>query len=143
MAEEVDFGTDLSSDDDVDETREISGRELVAQDIKWRLQTPRSSGILEADAPAYGIDLLDLLGSVETDNDLASLPERITGEIEDDERISPGTTTVKVTRTIQGPAAAFDIKIHCETADGPFDLVGSVLNGEIKLSVELLQGGIA
>lgn len=133
------FGTDLSSLDDVDETREVTGVELVAQDAVWRLKTPRAMGILEADSPDYGLDLLEAIGSVETEGDSAALPERIRGELTKDERIL--TVDATVTRTVQGPATTYDIAIHCDTAEGPFDLVGTAADGRLDLAINLLPGG--
>jgi hypothetical protein len=134
------FGLDLSSLDDVDETREVSGVELVAQDAVWRLKTPRAMGILEADAPDYGFDLLEALGSAETAADAASLPERIRGELTKDERIL--TVEATVTALVDGPVTSYDIAIHCETAEGPFDLVGTASDGALELAAKLLPGGI-
>jgi len=134
------FGLDLSSIEDVDETREVTGVELVAQDALWRLKTPRSMGILEADAPDYGLDLLEAIGSAETAADAASLPERIRAELTKDDRIL--TVEATVTSTVDGPSTAFDIRIRCETAEGPFELVGTVDDEGLDLAVKLLPGGI-
>ncbi len=135
-----DFGTDLSSLDELDETREVSGVELVAQDAVWRLKTPRAMGILEGDAPDYGMDLLEALGSAETEADAASLPDRIAAELTKDTRIL--TVKATVIRTVEGPATLFDIRIRCETAEGPFELVGLVNDAGLDLAVKLLPGGI-
>lgn len=134
------FGTDLSSLEDLDETREVSGVELVAQDAFWRIQTPPSSGILQADAPDYGIDLLDLIGSAQTASDAAALPDRIRSELTKDERIL--TVDSKVTRVVEGPSESWDIRISCETAEGPFELVGTANSGELNLAVKLLPGAV-
>lgn len=136
----TDFGVDLSSADDLDETRTVSGVELVAQDAVWRLKTPTSMGILEADAPGYGFDLLEAIGSVATADDAAALPGRIAAELKDDERILDVTATV--VRTGEGPSERWDITIRCTTADGPFSLVGFVSDGELELAVKLLPGGV-
>lgn len=137
----TDFGLDLSSGpDDIDETRAVSGVELVAQDAIWRLKTPRGMGILEADAPDYGIDLLEVIGSVETSDDVASLPGRIRNALKDDERILTVDSTV--TAIVNGPTTSYDIEIRCTTAEGPFELVGSATSDELNLAIKLLPGGI-
>lgn len=136
----TDFGLDLSSFEDVDESRTVTGLELIAQDAVWRLQTPRAMGILAADAPNYGLDLLDTIGSVETESDVASLPARIEAALREDERID--AVTVTVGRTIEGPAASFQIVIHCETSAGPFDLVGLAGDGNLALTIKLLPEGV-
>ncbi len=135
-----DFGLDLSSLDDLDETRTVTGLELVAQDAVWRLKTPRAMGILEGDAPDYGLDLLEALGSAQTETDAASLPDRIAGELTKDPRILTATATVA--RTVDGPATAFDVRIRCTTAEGPFELVGLAGDAELDLTIKLLPGGI-
>lgn len=135
----INFGLDLSSLEDIDETRTVTGVELVAQDTYWRLQTPRGAGILEADAPTYGIDLLGLIGSADTAADAASLPGRIQSALTDDDRIASAEVTV--TRTTAGPAVAYDIAIRCETAEGPFELVGTVADATLDLVVKMLPGG--
>lgn len=134
------FGLDLSSGDDVDETRTVTGVELVAQDALWRLKTPRGDGILEGDAPNYGIDLLGMIGSADTDADAASLPGRIQSALTDDDRIASATATV--VRTVNGPATEYDITIRCETAEGPFELIGTADDTTLDLAVKLLPGGI-
>lgn len=134
------LGVDLSSLDDVDETREVTGVELVAQDAVWRLRTPRSMGILEGDAPNYGMDLLEAIGSAETDNDAASLPDRIRSELKNDERIE--SINASVISTVKGPATAYDIRIRCETADGSFELVGTANSATLELGIKLLPGGV-
>jgi hypothetical protein len=136
----TEFGLDLSSFDDVDETREATGLELVGQDAVWRLKTPRANGILAADAPDYGLDLLEAIGSAETEADAASLPDRIRAELMKDERILSVEATV--TRTVEGPATAYDIRIRCETNEGPFELVGRADDAGLDLAVKLLPGGI-
>jgi hypothetical protein len=134
------FGLDLSSLDDVDETREVTGIELVAQDAVWRLKTPRAMGILEGDAPDYGFDLLEAIGSAVTPEDAASLPDRIRAELTKEERIL--TVSATVTASTDGPSTTFNIMIRCETAEGPFELVGLAGDETLDLAVKLLPGGI-
>lgn len=134
------FGLDMSSAEDIDETRTVTGVELVAQDTFWRLQTPRGAGILEADAPNYGIDLLGLIGSADTEADAASLPGRIQAQLTDDDRIL--SATVDVIRIVDGPRVEYDITIICQTAEGPFELVGKCNDEQLNLAIKLLPGGI-
>ena len=135
---QTNFGLDMSSADEIDETRTVTGVELVAQDAIWRLKTPRGMGILEEDAPNYGIDLLGMLGSVETEADAASLPGRIESTLTDDDRIL--SASVEVIRTVNGAAIEYDITIRCTTAEGPFALVGKANAEALELAVKLLPG---
>jgi hypothetical protein len=134
------FGTDLYSLDDIDETRTVTGVELVAQDAFWALQTEPGQGILAADAPSYGLDLLGLLGTVESDADAAALPDKIRAALKNDERILEVDTTIA--RTVEGPAVTYAIEIRCTTGEGPFSLVGKSDGAELDLAVQLLPGGI-
>lgn len=134
------LGLDMSSLDDLEETREVTGVELVAQDAVWRLKTPRAAGILAADAPDYGLDLLEAIGSVATVADAASLPGRIRAELTKDPRILEVDSSV--TQTVAGPAVEWDIQIRCQTNEGPFELIGTANDAELDLAVKLLPGGI-
>lgn len=132
----TDFGTDVSCFDDLDLLREVSGLDLVREDVLWRLQTPRASGILAADAPNYGLDLLSLIGSSTVDNDAAALAGMIRNELTKDERISD--VRVDVHRYTEGPSTRCEVLILCYTDEGPFDLVlgvGEDVEGVLSMSV--------
>jgi hypothetical protein len=136
----IDFGLDLSSLDDVDETRTVTGVELVAQDALWRLRTPHAMGILEADAPDYGLDLEGAIGRSDSPSEAASLPDRIRAELMSDERIL--SVESDVVRTVEGPAVTYAIRIRCDTAEGPFELVGAADATGLELAAKLLPGGV-
>lgn len=135
------FGLDLSSLDDVDESRTVTGVELVAQDAFWRLRTPHGQGILEADAPDYGFDLEGAIGEADSPEHAASLPAKIEAELTNDPRITDVTAEVVRTVATSG-AVSYDITIRCETAEGPFELVGHAGDDGFSLAVNLLPGGI-
>lgn len=133
----TDFGSDFSSAEDLDETRVASGVELVAQDAFWALQTPQNMGVMQDDAPHYGMDLLDEIGAVVTPAQEAALPDKIRNTLTNDPRIFTVNSTV--TRIDSGgPAIEYDIAIHCETAEGPFDLVGTADAESVELKIKLL-----
>jgi hypothetical protein len=133
------LGFDLYSLDEVDETRTVSGVALVAQDAYWRLKTPHAMGILQEDAPDYGFDLEGAIGAIDTPSEAAALPDRIRSELTSDERILSVDT--EITRTGDGPAVTYDIAIHCETAEGPFDIIGTAGADGLELAIKLLPGG--
>jgi len=135
------FGLDLSSVDDVDETRTVTGVELVAEDALWRLKTPHSQGIFAADDPEYGLDLEAEIGKSDDPSDAAALPDKIRSELTKDDRILTVDTTISRTEQSNG-AVDYDIAIHCETAEGPFELVGKAGDSGLDLAVKLLPGGI-
>jgi len=135
------YGADVFSADDVDETRTVTGVELVAQDAYWRLKTPDGQGILEADAPeGYGFDLEGAIGALESESDAAALPDKIRSELKKDDRIL--TVETETSRTIASNGAVeYDITIRCETAEGPFELVGKAGADGFDLAIKLLPGG--
>lgn len=135
----TDFGTDVYSVEDLDETRVVSGLALVAQDALWILQTPQNSGVLQDDAPAYGLDLLEEIGSATTPSQMAALPDKIRNALKNDERIEKVESTVARSDD-GGPAVGYSIQIRCDTAEGPFELVGQAADGKLDLAIKLLSG---
>lgn len=135
----TDFGTDVYSVDDLDETRLLSGVALVAADALWILKTPQNSGVLQDDSPTYGFDLLEEIGKATTPAEMAALPDKIRNALKHDERIETVESTI--TRVDNGgPALAYDIQIRCTTAEGPFELVGLASDEKLDLAVKLLPG---
>jgi hypothetical protein len=135
------FGLDLSSLYDVDDTRTVTGVRLVAEDTYWRLVTPLAMGVLEADAPEYGLDLEGMIGAVDSPAQAASLPNKIETGLALDPRI--GDVTVQVVRNLPpSGAVTYAITIRCETAEGDFELVGLAGAEGLHLDVKLLPGGI-
>lgn len=119
----TDYGRDLSCTDKISSVRYASGARLVAEAAYRRLITPRGmlrGGDEEAD---YGLDLVDLVGSVRATADAASLPGRIRNELEKDDRIVTGTVDVDVTVTEDGAKGRlFNVRIEAQTGAGPFTL---------------------
>lgn len=134
---ETDFGEDFSSAEDLVETRVVSGVELVAQDAIWTLQTPQNMGILEDDAAAYGLDLEDAIGSAVTPDLEAALPDKIRNALKNDSRIQSVESTITRVDT-SGPGVGWSIAIHCVTAEGPFDLIGTADAEGLDLAIKLL-----
>lgn len=115
-----DLGKDTSCGTGLKTGRYVTGPRLVAEACFRRLTTPR--GMLRGgeDEGNYGLDLTDLIGSVTTGADAASLPGRIESELKKDERILD--LRVDVADESQGPGRAFVITIEAETNEGPFTL---------------------
>lgn len=135
------FGVDLSSLYDVDDSRTVTGVRLVAEDAYWRLRTQQGQGVLEADAPEYGYDLENAIGAADSAAEAASIPSKIERELRNDDRILDVTATVVRTVATNG-AVTYDIAIRCETAEGPFALVGKADDAGLNLAVQILPGGI-
>ena len=128
----TEFGRESSCTDSLKPGRFVSGVRVVAEAAYRRLTTPRGTlrgGEHEAD---YGLDLTEMIGSASTKATAASLPGRIKSELTKDERIN--AVEVQVTRSTDGPAETYIIKILGDTDEGPFDL--QLLVGAV--TVELL-----
>jgi hypothetical protein len=98
----------------------VSGSRLVAEAAFRRLTTPR--GMLRGgeEEANYGLDLSELIGSVSTKSDAATLAGRIKNELSKDERIN--RVDVDVVATTEGAATTFEINIGATTSEGPFSL---------------------
>lgn len=83
--------------------------------------------------PSYGLDLLNLIGSVKTKQDASALGGQISMELTKDERIF--TALVTVVATTEGPRTTFEITVEAETTEGPFTLQVGVDD----VTVELLR----
>jgi hypothetical protein len=136
------LGLDLYSVEDVDETRTVTGVDLVAQDAYWRLRTTPDQGIVVEDSPeGYGFDLEGVIGALDSEEDEAALPDKIRSELKKDERILSVESTISRSVAKNG-AVDYDIAIKCETAEGPFELVGRAGDSGFNLAVKLLPGAV-
>ncbi len=117
----TDFGRDTSCTTSLRTGRFATGARLVAEADYRRLTTPR--GMLRGgeEEANYGLDLSEMIGSVATKSDAASLRGRISSELMKDERHE--SVDVTVIPTTEGPVMAFDITVDAQTTEGPFTLV--------------------
>ena len=129
MGIDTDFGTDLSAVSDLEVTmREVSGRELLAQAIARRLQTPRGGGLFyDAD---YGYDVRQFVSG-------STLPEgtieaAIENEILKDERVADVQVDVRYFTANKN----LKIYVAINDGDGPFDLVLDVSDVTVELLTE-------
>ena len=127
------FGRDTSCTTELRTGRYAAGVRLVAESAYRRLTTPRGMLRGGADEAEYGIDLLDMIGSVSTAKDAAALPGRISSELTKDERIE--TATVTVLETTEGSLKSCQIAVECITAAGTFTLQVGV----DEVTIELLR----
>lgn len=107
-----------------------SGRQLLAEDLRARLEEP--PGGLYYD-PEYGGGLLDLLGEALTDQDLPAIESRVVTQCLLDERVTGASCKATWTPTTR----KLHLAIGITDADGPFELVLSI-DG---LTVEILKVG--
>ncbi len=116
----VDYGRDISCLDSLSSGRFATRARLVGEACYRRLTTPR--GMLRGgeEESNYGIDLSELVGSVNPKSAAASLPGRIASELSKDERIE--SVEIDVLVTTEGPETSFAITIEAVTGAGPFTL---------------------
>lgn len=132
----VDFGREMSCTTSLKTGRYVTGARLVAEAAYRRITTPRGMLTGGPEEDNYGIDLLDLIGSVSSSALRASVPGRIRNELTKDERIA--TVDVDVTWSTNGPSTTAIITIEAKTAAGPFSLKLSV--NEVSVSLLNLEG---
>ena len=126
----VDFGTDLSCTDDLDETmKEISGQDVLAQAIYRRLTTPRGQLI---DDPDYGIDVRSFLSRGVDAGKLREIEGTIRQEVLKDERVA----NVTAKATIDYKTYSITVSLIVTTGDGPFRLVFSITADTIEFLKE-------
>lgn len=99
------FGLDLACGSDLDPTgREIAATstEGLAQCLVHRLDMQRGALVEDGeDGEDAGLELAAFLSRGMTDDEIASLPARISGELEKDERVnSVATQIVQVSREV-------------------------------------------
>ncbi len=119
-AETTDLGRDIRCTDSLSTGRFATRARLVGEACYRRLTTPR--GMLRGgeEEANYGIDLSELVGSVNPASAAATLPGRITSELEKDERVL--SVAVDVLVTTEGPETSFSVEVRVVTGDGPFTL---------------------
>jgi phage baseplate assembly protein W len=125
--EDESFGVDLEWRDDLSATaREITGEELLEQEVHHRLSTPRGALITD---PDFGMDLRAELSQKASSTRRASLIARIRGELTKDDRI----LDVKGKATWTGNTVDVQLKIY--PSDGqPFDMVLGVTDAAVRIN---------
>lgn len=131
------FGRETSCLTELRTGRFATGSRLVAEAVYRRLTTPRGMLRGAEEEANYGLDLTELIGSVSTKADAASLPARISAEIKKDERIE--SVNVRVVESSETVAKTFEIFIEAVTNVGPFTLALSV--DEVTVGLLGIGGG--
>jgi hypothetical protein len=117
---DVNYGRELSCTDTLKTGRYVSGVTVVAEAIYRRLTTPRGMLLGGESEQNYGLDLMSLVGTVDTTGSASSLAGRIENECRKDERLE--SVKAVVVRTVDGPSTTYTITIQATTALGPFTL---------------------
>jgi len=118
----TDFGRDLHATTTLDTTRVVRGVQLVVNALLRRLRTRRGTLYFH---PNYG-SFAEPIGESTEPADLARLEAQYRTTVEADSRVAPGSAVVTVTVSQVDAATRLDVRIECDTAEGPVDLVLSV-----------------
>lgn len=95
----VDYGTDLLCLDDLDaQARDVTGPDLVAQDLYHDLTEPPGSLI---EAPDGTIDVRSFLQTRRSPDDLAQIQDQIRAVFIADERIAEAQVKAKIDAAVQ------------------------------------------
>ena len=123
----ADYGTDISTLPDLDETfTPISGRRVVAEAIHRRLNTPR--GALPF-YPTYGLDVRQWLNASLTEAARFSLEANVEAECEKEERVQRASATAR----FDSASSSLALSIDLELFDGPLRLVLAISKLDVKL----------
>jgi hypothetical protein len=132
------YGVEAWCTDEYFSGRYARGWMVVAQAIYRRLITPR--GMLRGgdEERNGGLDLSEYVGAVGTATALAALPNLVRGEIQKDDRVSPGGVTVRATVATEGNGdVTILLDISVRLADESEDFTLTV--GVDETSTELLD----
>jgi hypothetical protein len=132
------YGVEAWCTDEYFSGRYARGWMVVAQAIYRRLITPR--GMLRGgdEERNGGLDLSEYVGAVGTATALAALPNHVRGEIQKDDRVSPGGVTVRATVANEGNGdVTILLDISVRLADESEDFTLTV--GVDETSTELLD----
>lgn len=115
-----DYGLGMACTDELRTGRYVTGARQLAEANYRRITTTR--GTLYGGTPEqnYGINLPNMIGSLESAGSASALPGLIENELLKDERNE--TVSAKVTRSGSGPGYTYTIEIVCDGAAGPFEL---------------------
>lgn len=139
MTQNVNFGKDTSCTNSLRTGRYVTGTRLVAEALYRRLITPRGTLQGGEDEQNYGLDLLDLIGSIDDANGskAAALPGQIQAELLKDERLT--SVSVSVSSSKNGTILSWTVTINAQTDIGPFSLVLAV--SDVTVDILGFQSG--
>jgi hypothetical protein len=124
---EVDFGTDVLTFPDLDETLSPArGFRVLAEAICRRLVTPRGQMLFE---PNYGFDVRSFLNAPIRMPELAAIKAGVEDQCEADER----AVSAECSPEFNPQTGILKLPISVETAEGPFQLVALVNNLNLTL----------
>ncbi len=128
------YGVDIFAYDQIFTGRLASGVELVAQAIFRRLNTARGTLRDGDEGLVYGLDLLDFVGTVGTQNAVDALPDAVVAEILKDDRVARAEASAAIQRTSEGLVTiVLDIDVTLTEADETFTLTLGV--GDVSVAL--------
>lgn len=121
--------------------RIIKGRELLAQDLRKRLETPRGTMLyfISKDDPKYpeyeeyGYDITLLLEQKFTPGRILAMQVEIKNELEKDDRVSQAIVTVDGSKLLRQSILTITINIIPNSQLGTFTMILEVADAAIQL----------
>ena len=128
------YGRDTHCYDEIITGRIVSGFELLAQAIFRRLTTPRGTLRYGEDASVYGLDVLDFVGMVGTQNAVDAIPDAIVAEVLKDDRIARCECKATLVHGTDG-LDYIELDIDAHPADGNEDFTLSLSVSDVSASL--------
>jgi hypothetical protein len=130
----VSYGSDTYCFDELRTGRMATGVDVVAQALYRRLNTPRGTLRDGDDGLVYGIDLLDFVGSIGTENAVAAIPDVVVAEVLKDDRVERAECKATIERGSEGLVAILlDIDCFLHDSEESFTLSLSVSDVSVAL----------
>lgn len=128
------YGTDTYCYDAIRTGRLASGVDLLAQAIYRRLTTARGTLDDGEEGTVYGLDILDFVGTIGTDNAVAALPDLVIAEVTKDDRVDRVEVSASTVRGTDGLVTVnLDVDVFPADASQSFTLSLAVSDVTVAL----------
>ncbi len=122
MANDTNFGKDMSCTTGLRTSRYVRGVSLVGESYFRRLSTPRGTLRGGEAEQNFGLDLTTKIGTTASPAALAALPGEIASELMKDERSLSIDADIVESRTTDGVGKKWVVTVRAQTTEGPFSL---------------------
>lgn len=122
MANDTNFGRDISCTSSLRTGRYVRGVSHVGQSYFRRLTTERGSLRGGKEEQEFGLDLMSKIGTLANESTRAALPGQISTELMKDERSLSIDADIVETTTPDGVGKKWIVTVFAKTTEGPFSL---------------------
>jgi hypothetical protein len=128
------YGTDIYCYDRIVTGRLASGVEVVAQALYRRLTTARGTLRDGDEGLVYGLDVLDFVGQVGSEEAVDALPDVVLAEVLKDDRVERAEVSATIQRSSEGLVTILlDIDVFLHDSEETFTLSLSVSDVTVAL----------